>query len=229
MDVETIEKALRPAGMIARGGFHPGPSDGVPGDAATLVLVGNAGPALWRAFEAASTADERRAAANPLDDWTRRALNAAADALGAVALYPFGGPPHLPFQRWALRTGRVTPSPIGPLIDPEFGLWHAYRGALAFTDTFELPNWPEAPGPCETCAEKPCLAACPAGVFGAAEGVAEKHDVDACVEHVTGPDGADCREAGCLARRACPIGPEYVYAPPQAAFHMARFVAAVGA
>jgi hypothetical protein len=30
----------------------------------------------------------------------------------------------------------------------------------------------------------------------------------------------------CLARRACPVGAEYIYRPAQAEFHMAAFLAA---
>ena len=51
--VERFTINLANHGLIVRGGFHPTPADGVPGDPATLVLVGNVGPAMWQAFEAA--------------------------------------------------------------------------------------------------------------------------------------------------------------------------------
>ena len=41
------------------------------------------------------------------------------------ALFPFGGPPHFPFQQWARRAEPVHPSPIGLLIHPIYGLWHS--------------------------------------------------------------------------------------------------------
>ena len=37
------------------------------------------------------------------------------------------GPPFLPFLEWAKRS-EVTESPIGLLIHPVYGLWHAYPG-----------------------------------------------------------------------------------------------------
>jgi hypothetical protein len=50
------------------------------------------------------------------------------------------------------------------------------------------------------------------------------YDVAACVGHVKSVAGADCMEAGCRARRACPVGPEYAYSPAQANFFMHAFL-----
>ena len=217
-----LAERLRPLGMMTRGGFHPTAADDVPalpdGAAAmTVVLIGNAGRAMWPAFVAADAHD-----ANPLDGWTRRKLNEIAGLVGAAALFPFDGPPWLPFQRWALRADNVHPSPIGPLIHPVYGLWHAYRGALAFPQTIELAPAPAAPAPCDTCADKPCLATCPVDAL-----VPGSYDVPACAAHVGSSAGVDCRNAGCRARAACPVGADYRYAPAQARFHMAAFLSRV--
>ncbi len=228
MEYGTIQDAVAETGLLVRGGFHPGPEDGVPGGAETVVLVGNAGPSMWAAFAAAAGPKDRENGPNPLDDWTRGVLAPVAGALGARALYPFEGPPYLPFQRWALKTGGVHVSPIGPLIDAEFGLWHAYRGALAFDQRFEVPVPGGRPSPCDDCAEKPCLATCPVDAFTpSVEGMAQ-YDIPACVAHISSADGEDCLGGGCLARRACPVGRDYVYSPDQARFHMERFIKAQG-
>jgi hypothetical protein len=220
MDIaQTLESALAPLGMIAFGAFHPAPADGVPGNAGTCVLIGNAGPALWRAFEARKPGADTPPAADPLDDWVRQQLTALAGTVGAAALFPFGGPPFLPFQRWAQRAGPARPSPLGLLIHPEYGLWHAYRGALVYADRLELPAPDHRPAPCETCATKPCLTTCPVDAFSLSGG----YDVPACAAHLARDAGADCRDLGCRARRACPVGRDHVYAPMQAAFHMAAF------
>lgn len=217
----AIEAALESAGLVMRGAFHPGPEDGAPPLAdgrscATLVLAGNAGPGMWEAF---SRAPERGDGGDhALDRWTRRVLGEVARALGAEALFPFGGPPYLPFQRWAIRAEGLAPSPIGPLIHPEYGLWHAYRGALAFAAVIALPPRPAPASPCESCAETPCLATCPVGAFSA-----QGYDVAACAAHLETAQGADCMERGCRARRACPIGRRYAYGPEQARFHMDAF------
>ena len=50
---------------------------------------------------------------------------------------------------------------------PELGLWHAYRGALAFAERLALAPVEPVASPCDDCAGKPCLAACPVGAFAA--------------------------------------------------------------
>ena len=217
-DLLTVANLLHSYGLIVRGGFHPLAGDGVPGEPATLVLVGNAGPAMWRTLEAARAEGGYTDSANPLDDWMRDVLSEVGDALGATPLFPSGGPPHLPFQRWARRAEPVYPSPLGVLIHPDYGLWHAYRGALAFAERLDLPPRDARPRPCDTCADKPCLAACPVAAFGP-----DGYDVPVCVDHISAPEGTDCMDLGCRARRACPIGREFIYEPAHAAFHMAAF------
>ncbi len=220
--LERIAVALEPLGLILRGGFHPDSEDAVPAlrggvPAGTLLLVGNAGPAMWQAFRAAPEAAD--GAANPLDRWTARSLDPLARGLGAEARFPSEGPPYLPFQRWAAKAEGLKPSPLGILIHPRFGLWHAYRGALVFGEALPLPAPPEASHPCDNCAEKPCLRGCPVGAF-AAGGYA----VADCLGYLKGPEGRDCTALGCQARRACPVGKDYLYDRGQAAFHMAAFV-----
>jgi hypothetical protein len=188
----------------------------VPGDTGTLVLVGNAGPDLWRVF-----ARQRRDEPNPLNAWAQRVLTDVARRHDARALFPFGGPPHLPFQRWACRAESVFPSPIHLLIHPEFGLWHAYRGALAFDEKLALPPRRRRANPCRSCSDQPCLSACPVDAFGD-----DAYDVPACVAHLSSGAGDDCLDLGCRARRACPVGTDYTSQPAQARFHMERFLAA---
>ena len=111
------------------------------------------------------------------------------------------------------------PSPIGLLIHPHWGLWHAYRGALVFERRIELPAIEPKASPCEACAAKPCLSACPVHAFSGGS-----YDLDACVSHVRSAAGVACREGGCLARRACPVGDEFRYLPAQARFHTEAFL-----
>lgn len=171
---------------------------------------------MWHAYQAQKTPGQS------LDNWTETVITAAARSLGATALFPFGGPPYLPFQRWAKRADAVHTSPIGILIDAHYGLWHAYRGALAFPRRHALrPAATAAANPCDSCADKPCLTSCPVGAL-----TPGRLDVAACVDHVRSPTGDGCRSAGCRARRACPVGRDHAYAPDQAAFHMAAFLGA---
>jgi len=222
--IGDIARLLEGDGLLVLGAFHPEPADGVPllasGRAAgTLVTIGNAGPALWARFVASPLARER---GDPLNRWTRSVVERAAAALGATALFPFTGPPYLPFQRWAQRAAAVWPSPIGLLIHPEYGLWHAYRAALALVERPPLEPPDPRPRPCDACAEQPCLDTCPVGAF---TGVS--YDVRACAAHLRTPAGHDCVALGCRARRACPVGRPYTYEPAQARFHMSAFLRAL--
>lgn len=228
--IEALSVALARFGFILRGGFSAEPSDGLPNDGlpndglpgtgrASVLMVGNVGGSMWRAFDADPSVD--RTSENPLDDWTRARIQPIAAEFGALAVFPFGGPPYLPFQRWAMRAEPVHPSPLGILIHPRYGLWHAYRAALVIGGTVDVPpREAEASSPCRACADKPCLSTCPVGAF-----TRQGYDVAACAGHVRGPLGADCRNGGCLARRACPIGAGYAYPPEEGAFHMAAFLA----
>lgn len=218
MDLNEIERSLQDAGLTPRGAFHPGSDDGVPQLAAnapvsTVVLTGNAGPRMWRAFDAA-----RAGGAMTLDEWSMRVLTELAMRLGARAVFPFHRP-YLPFQRWAMRAEACHPSPLGLLIHPDYGVWHGYRGALLFAAAIELRPPDHRVSPCASCADHPCLSACPAEAFDGTT-----YDVPACARHLAGEPEPACMGIGCQARHACPIGRDYRYTPEQARFHMQSFL-----
>lgn len=216
-----IATALAPLGLILRGGFRPERHEGeLPSDVATVLLVGNAGPAMWEAF-----APHIDGAPDPLNRWTKRVIDPIAEKFGARACYPFGEP-HWPFQRWAMRAETLHRSPLGILIHPEYGLWHAWRAALLFAERLPLPARSGAPSPCASCASKPCLTACPVGAFDGT-----RYDVPVCSAHLGSVDGqgraAGCLTAGCFARGACPVGTAWRYSDEQIRFHMAAFARSV--
>ncbi len=221
MRLEEITALCKAAGLAPRGAFHPSPEDGAPSlpngtPAATLLLLGFVGGATWPVFAASPEANDHQP--HPLDRWSRRVIDGLAATLDAAALYPFGGPPYLPFQRWARRAEPVHASPLGMLIHPDWGLWHSYRGALAFPEHLDLPPHDARPSPCDACEAKPCLSTCPVGAF-----TASGYDTAACVAHIGTSAGRDCIDEGCRARRACPIGTAHRLLPEQAAHHMRAF------
>lgn len=222
VDIAVIESALREVSLVSRGGFHPRREDEVPllpdgGAVGTVVLVGNVGHDMWQRFRWDRTRDS--SPAGPLNTWTRRVLGVVSERYGAHAMYPFDGPPYHPFLRWAQRAEPVLPSPVGPLIHPDYGLWHAYRGALAFAEYFALPEFFTRPCPCHTCRDKPCLSACPVEAFASG-----RYDINGCLDHIGSDQGTECLHRGCLARRACPVGQQFRYSDEQARFHMEAFL-----
>lgn len=204
------------AGFTPLGWFVPAPEDGLPADMQSVLLIGNAGPEMFRRF-----LRERGAALESLDDWTRRTLQPLAATLGARAVFPFDRP-FPPVQAWARRAGAGFVSPLGLNIHPRYGLWHAFRAALLFPTPLELPATAVAEHPCERCVAKPCLAACPVQAFKP-----DHYDTAACTGWLASDRGAECMGRGCLARHACPVGREFTYDPVQASFHMQHFRASM--
>jgi ferredoxin len=218
--LNLIWMTLKAAGLDERGAFHPVDGDqvadcGFSGGVKTVVLVGNVGGAMWPTFEAG-----RRDEVNALDQWTERVLSEIIEILtpayGDISpIYPSDGPPYHPFQQWAMGAETVFSSPIGLLIHPDHGLWHAYRGALLFERKLDIPECLERPNPCDTCSDKPCLTTCPVGAFSPGH-----YDVQGCANHLTTRAGDVCLAQGCLARHACPVGFDNAYRETQARFHM---------
>jgi len=223
--LNAIGQAVANYGLILRGGFHAA-SQALATEAdfpraaedqtVTVLLIGNAGSAMWEAV--APIAD---GAPHSLDRWTKRVIDGVATDAGAVPIYPFNKPAP-PFQLWARRAEPVAPSPLGLLIHPAYGLWHAYRAALVLDGALPLPAQPTAASPCVSCTDKPCLSACPIGAFTVAG-----YDVPACADYISSPAGVACTDSGCRARHACPVGRDWRYPKEQVAFHMAAFGRAV--
>jgi hypothetical protein len=204
------------------GDFAPEGIDGVPeigeGRAArTLCLIGSAGPTLWECFIRSS--EYRDGSRDPLDRFTKRALSTVAREFGLVAVFPFDGPPYHPFQKWAMRIGGYSQSPLGVLAHARYGPWVGLRAA--FLSDRIVPGGNDRPGngPCPDCTDKPCLTACPVSAISLDGG----YNVAACRDHVASPGGSSCL-SGCLARHACPYGADERQAPDQARFHMESFL-----
>jgi hypothetical protein len=216
----AITEAFADSGLMVRGGFAAGPDDGgLPAapsgaPAGAVVLLGNAGGELWPRFQAGRR-DER----DPLDRWTARTVEPRAAALGVGTVYP-NDRPYQPFQRWAMRAEPVAPSPIGLLIHPDHGLWHAYRAALLLdTAPDDLPPREDRPSPCTTCVGRPCLPACPVRAHGD-----DGFDVAACTTHVRSGADPRCVDLGCRSRDACPVGRPSRFGDEQVRFHLAAFL-----
>ncbi len=219
MSFTEIREAAEAEGLALTGWFYPRPEDKAPVGAQTMLLLGYGGPALWSAFKASAEASDGHR--HGLDRWSRRVITALADRFGGEALFPFGGPPYQPFIRWTYAGEPIHQSKLGMSIHPERGLWSGWRGGIALPERLALPErfHSEISGdhPCEPC-PAPCLSACPVGAFSAGG-----YDTVACRAHLNSSEGAPCRAAGCLARRACPVGRDYAQSAEQAAFHLEAF------
>lgn len=214
----SLVRAASEVGLSVVGAFHPKAEDLAPEGCRTLVLLGPGGPAMWEAFTAAPEFSD--GTPHPMDRWSTRVIGGLAMQFEAEALFPFGGPPYQPFQRWAARGEGARTSPVAMQVTAERGLWASYRGALAFDEQLEVPGVAAA-DPCTDC-PAPCLTACPVDAFAAGS-----YDVPRCTSHVQSPAGAECSQ-GCLVRRSCPAGAALDLPAAQRTFHLQAFLRANG-
>lgn len=231
-----LEHELARYGLRVRGGWMPRAGDALPAlpdgrPVAVVWMIGQAGSECWDAFTASPMYVDGQA--NPMDRWCKSIGNELAHRLGGAAWFPSDGPPYRPFSQWAARAEALRASPVKLLIHPQYGLWHAYRFALALPGLAHddaagvAPSdaagaspdaAPAATDLCARCDGQPCLRACPVHAFDE-----NGYDVPRCAAHLHGPHGTACMTTGCLARHACPAGTQFRYAPAHAAFHMAAF------
>ena len=185
-----------------------------------LILIGHLGRDFWDALQ-------RRGlhGAHPVDQFvTERVAAWMADALPAQAWQQvFPGPAPVALQRLGALAGWHQASPFWVGVDAEWGSWFAYRAVL-LTDT-ALPVTPrrEAGSPCDSCVDKPCISACPAGALASEPGGPWR--LQACLDWRKQP-GSSCLDR-CLARNACPVGERYRYADQQIAYHYLHSMRAI--
>lgn len=203
---DGIARTAAARGLDIMGGVHE--------DSSAIILLGPS-PDFWPMMKAAPEMQD--GTPDPIDRWSLRVIGDLAIELTAEALFPFGGPPYLPFLRWAMDSGRAWQSPAGMLVHDSAGLMVSYRGALRFSQKIVLPE--TGPSPCDSCADQPCMTACPVDALSAARG----YDVPACHGFLNTQAGDDCLSQGCKARRACPVSQAFGRDPEQSAFHMSYF------
>ena len=203
MTLDDMSKAVRPHGLM------------VMGHTDTHVLIGTDAD-WWDVFTTSPEYSDQ--AANPIDRWSKRIIGDMAAQAGARACYPSDGPPYAPFIAWALATGRFWQSPTGMMIHDTAGLMISIRGAIELN--VPLPSATPAHSPCDGCADRPCVNACPVGALSAVA----PYDVPVCKTYLASPPGSQCMAQGCQVRRACPVSQRFDRPDAQTAFHMKAFL-----
>lgn len=209
-DLATIETLAAAEHLTVLGAFHPEPEHDLP--VGTLVLLGPAS-GFWAHVTVAPEFVD--GASDPIDRWSMRVVSRIAQVAGGDALFPFGEPVR-PFVTWALASGHAWVSPVGLLVHCRAGLMVSYRGAILLGQRLKLPPPPSRP--CETCAGRPCLIACPVGALSA-----KGYALADCHAYLDTPEGQECMTRGCRVRRACPISVGSGRDPAQSAYHMRHF------
>ena len=178
----------------------------------TLLLIGNGGPAFWRAFREAGGSGS-----DPVDNFSVQVvsdfLSRQWPGLGYRVVYPANAAVAL--QALGRLAGWHHDSPLKVGINDTWGLWFAYRVLVALEG--ELPESTAVPSanPCESCLDRRCIAACPPGALSGT-GLA----LESCLDYRTA-DGSTCADQ-CQARLGCPVASEHRYDPDQIQYHYGR-------
>lgn len=226
--LKQIQTDIAPYGLTIRGGFllDEAEKEGFLKQKGktfqSLILIGHLGSDIWQSFQTWLKVKEslsKKTLQNPLDTWSLETISVIAKEHNATAIFPFDNDPYYPFQQWAMRADpNLKPSPLNILIHPEYGLWHAYRGAILLETAVAFEEISKLPSPCEACEDRPCLSACPVDAFQANQ----VYLYDICQKDLSITSN-NCLNQGCAARLACPIGTKYRYNNDQMRFYMRAF------
>jgi epoxyqueuosine reductase len=237
--LEMIHRAAAPYGLnligsvpVVRYDATASPSmraDKIDPRARSIIVIGNGGAAMWRAFTAhAADHPGWMDRDNPLDDFIRLVIEdgvaAEVRASGArfTTVYPFvNGEPTLNFMEAAKLAGLAGPSIIGIALHPVYGPWLAFRAALLTDVELEAPGPALAFDPCPSCVSRSCINACPAGAVAFPAG----WDIPRCLIHRVEVE-ADCADR-CHARVGCVVGPQHRYPDDELAYHQRRALRAM--
>lgn len=190
---------------------HQLAAEGLPvADYPRLVLMGSSGSSIWDHLQR-----EWMERANPFDEYSvavaEQFIHQCLDDAPSQLFYP--GPSRVSLIRLGELAGWSHPSPLGLGINPEFGLWFAYRAAFVTAAPLPVTEAPQSMHPCESCSDKPCISACPAGAVSPNSAF----DITACYTFRVSSN-ASCVDR-CHSRMACPIGREYQYPLGQIQHH----------
>jgi hypothetical protein len=170
-----------------------------------LILIGHAGRKMWEAVKASGIDSQ-----DPIDDFTVRTVQQWFAACQPHNRYDIVYPGTRPIglQSLGKLTGWHHASPFMVGIDNEWGTWYAYRAAVLADTAFEPTRPVESASPCDSCSDKPCIAACPAGAMDGG-----RFDMRTCAAYRM-QDESRCRDT-CVARISCPVGSVHRYTDEQ--------------
>ena len=96
-------------------------------DESRIILIGHAGKTLWKCLQKVDMQGH-----DPIDQYSREAATRFAQNVLNKADYQIAYPGETPVALQQLGTiaGWHTPSPLGLGINPQWGLWYAYRAAI---------------------------------------------------------------------------------------------------
>lgn len=181
----------------------------------SLVLIGHSGNTMWQRLHKHK---EGVRGQDPVDEfsisYTKMFIEKYLDGCEYIVLYP--GELPIPLQQLGTIAGWHHRSPLGLGINSAYGPWFGYRAAMLVRA--KLPVMVDRLGesPCEQCADKPCISACPVNALSDSK----FPNISICVDYRL-QEQSPC-ELQCLARLACPVGKEFRYCEEQLNYFYSR-------
>lgn len=186
----------------------------------TEVAVGSAGQPFWD--HVSQSQEWREGHSDPVNAYTARTISPLLRADGSEeVIFVFDDDAPNFVELWPQTFSRLAQSDLGLMIHPDYGLWLAARAHIILHQATPGIDSGESFDPCNTCADKPCLSACPIEAFPAPQ----TFDYRACAAHLMSKPA--CFSGGCDARAACPYGQSWQLPKDQAEYHQNRFRTAV--
>lgn len=174
----------------------------------TLCLLASGGKELWSHLPL-----PLKAADHPIDNYSIGEILKFDPE--AVILFPHNDLT-IPLQKLGRFFNLSRASLLGLDINNEFGVWFAFRGVFLTKKTIEKNIYPEFISPCESCVDKPCISACPAGAVSETQGLGIK----ACAQYRLSLNN-NCADK-CISRMSCPYKAHHQYDLEQIRYHMTR-------
>ncbi len=189
----------------------------------SLLLVGNAGSAMWRAMP-----EEYFGRDDPVDDYSKETVKQVMAQFGGSVewqvLFPLSamGSHCPPLQALGRLAGWHHDSPLGSGIHSRFGLWFAYRAVVALNAELESTSHEAGESPCLSCQSQACVSSCPADALS----IGESPDMSCCAQYRMQP-ASRCAES-CESRIACPVAAQWRYDTSQISYHYRLALPALG-
>ncbi|HKI59569.1 MAG TPA: hypothetical protein VKA23_00925 [Mariprofundaceae bacterium] len=176
-----------------------------------LILIGHGGRRMWEVLQASAYRDRPEPVDSLSVDTVKKWLAEACPGAAYEIIYP-AAERLVPLQQLGALAGWHHASPFRIGINRQWGSWFAYR-AVVLIDS-DLPETAAETwgSPCESCVDKPCITACPAGAVADRERM-----LTLCIDYRLQQDSHCARQ--CLSRLACPVAVEHRYSREQIDYH----------
>ena len=219
LSVSNLKEKAQKIGLNLVGVADGRPYQHILPDCQTAIVFANGGQDLWTHFleDLRANPSHLTDTAHPLDDFIGRWIQSVdpnPDSTRRWVQCAEEADVFIDFRSLALSAGLGTPSLLGLVIHPEYGLWVSMRTVLLSTEVFEHTTKNTVQSPCTQCVEKPCISACPGKAV-----TLSGWSVQQCA---TFHGESTLCATQCRSRQSCPVGVLHRHSDLQHTYHSNR-------